>query len=167
MRSGVRPNYGELHQTLRSERCKHDVGEPMKNLRVQMRVVVFAFLQACINLGVEMVEGDVRTTRDGVLVIMHDPTLDRMTNMIGPLKSYTYQHLKRARLRNGSGGNEAALTEEIIPSLTEMLRAAKGHLFSFSISMKPMSIRYSMLFPLKMRRQMLYFSWMLHRTALY
>jgi glycerophosphoryl diester phosphodiesterase len=44
-------------------------------------------LKACQSLGVKMVEGDIHKTKDGVLVIMHDNTLDRMTNLSGPVKN--------------------------------------------------------------------------------
>lgn len=48
-----------------------------------------------IELGVEMVECDVNITRDGKLVMMHDPTLDRTTNGSGPVSAATWEEIQR------------------------------------------------------------------------
>ena len=37
-------------------------------------------IQNCIDMGVDMVEIDIRKTKDGHLVLMHDRTIDRTTN---------------------------------------------------------------------------------------
>ena len=37
-------------------------------------------IQAAIDAGMDYDELDVRTSSDGYLVLMHDPTVDRMTN---------------------------------------------------------------------------------------
>jgi glycerophosphoryl diester phosphodiesterase len=86
-------------------------------------------MKACQSLGVKMLEGDIHKSKDGVLVIMHDDTLDRMTNMSGPVKNYTYRELKSARLREGAGGKNAAVTSEPVPSFSEWLETAKGRTF--------------------------------------
>ena len=44
-----------------------------------------AAAEACVALGLDYVEVDVRTSRDGVLHILHDPTVDRTTNGHGAL----------------------------------------------------------------------------------
>ena len=44
-----------------------------------------AATQKCIDLGVEYVEIDVRESKDGVLYILHDKTLDRTTNGTGTI----------------------------------------------------------------------------------
>lgn len=43
--------------------------------------------------GAELVETDVRTTRDGVLVLMHDPTVDRTTDGTGAVADLTWAQL--------------------------------------------------------------------------
>ena len=40
-------------------------------------------------MGVEFIEIDVRTSSDGVLVILHDGNLDRTTSGQGPIKNLT------------------------------------------------------------------------------
>ena len=37
-------------------------------------------IQYCIDMGVDMVEIDVRKTKDGHIVLMHDGSIDRTTN---------------------------------------------------------------------------------------
>jgi len=51
--------------------------------------------QRATDLGVDALEMDVRTTADGVLVLLHDETVDRTTNGAGPLNRYTIDTLKQ------------------------------------------------------------------------
>ena len=48
-----------------------------------------------IELGVEMIECDVNITRDGRLVMIHDPTLDRTTNGNGRVSNATFDEIQR------------------------------------------------------------------------
>jgi glycerophosphoryl diester phosphodiesterase len=48
-----------------------------------------------IELGVEMIECDVNITRDGKLVMMHDPTLDRTTSGTGRVSASTWDEIQR------------------------------------------------------------------------
>lgn len=50
-------------------------------------------LLEAVALGADAVEFDVQVTRDGVLVLMHDLTLDRTTDATGPLAGYTLEAL--------------------------------------------------------------------------
>lgn len=52
-------------------------------------------LLEAVALGVDAVEFDVHLSRDGHLVVMHDPTLDRTTDERGPLTSRTADELRR------------------------------------------------------------------------
>lgn len=87
-----------------------------------------AGIEACIAMGVDMIEIDVRKTRDGVLVLLHDDTLDRTTNGHGVLSQMDYADLADLYLKSELGGEEAALTEYKIPTLAEALEAARGHI---------------------------------------
>ncbi|WP_327267576.1 glycerophosphodiester phosphodiesterase family protein [Streptomyces sp. NBC_01218] len=75
--------------------------------------------------GAELVETDVRTTRDGVLVLMHDPTVDRTTDGTGAVADLTWAQLGRLRLREGLGGGRAAVTGERVPTLEEAMEVAR------------------------------------------
>ena len=65
---------------------------------------------------VDMVEVDVRQSRDGEIVVLHDATLDRTTNGTGMVKDKTLLELKK--LKAGQG--------ETIPTLNEVLRLVKS-----------------------------------------
>lgn len=54
-----------------------------------------AAYKKAIELGIEMIECDVNITRDGVLVMMHDPTLDRTTNGTGRVNAATWDEIQR------------------------------------------------------------------------
>ncbi len=69
-----------------------------------------------------MLEIDPRLTKDGVVVIHHDPTLDRTTTGTGPIGDRTLDELKRLRLRDADGN----VTEFTIPTLDETLEWARG-----------------------------------------
>ena len=46
-------------------------------------------IKNCIDMGVDIVEIDVRETKDGHLVLMHDKTINRTTNGKGKVNSWT------------------------------------------------------------------------------
>jgi len=47
-----------------------------------------------IELGIEMIECDVNITSDGILVMMHDPTLDRTTTGTGRVSAATWEEIQ-------------------------------------------------------------------------
>jgi len=79
-------------------------------------------LSNSIEKGFDLMELDVKMSRDSVMVVMHDNTIDRSTNGKGKVGDYTLEELKKFRLKNGLG----RLTEHRIPTLREMMLAAKG-----------------------------------------
>ena len=85
-----------------------------------------AAIEACVRLGVDMIELDVRNTADGALVLMHDESLERTTEATGPLSGLTLDQVTALRLRDGAGGADAALTDQTVPTLEQALVAARG-----------------------------------------
>ncbi len=79
-------------------------------------------IQNCIDMGVDMVEIDVRKTKDGVLVLMHDKTINRTTNGKGKVSELTYKELQKFYLVNGLNKK----TAHKVPTLEEALKLAKG-----------------------------------------
>ena len=51
--------------------------------------------QAALDLGVDQIETDIRVTKDGELVLMHDATVDRTTDGTGKVIDYTLAELKQ------------------------------------------------------------------------
>lgn len=86
-----------------------------------------AAIEACIAAGIDMVELDVRSTRDGVLVLMHDATVDRMTDGTGQIADLTWAQLRELRLR-ADRGNGTPLTANRIPTFEEALQVAKDRI---------------------------------------
>lgn len=52
-------------------------------------------------LGFTYVETDIQATRDGVAVLFHDETLDRLTGEEGTIAQFTWDELRRLRTRDG------------------------------------------------------------------
>ena len=73
-------------------------------------------------MGVDIVELDLNKTKDGVIVIMHDQTIDRTTNGKGKPADFTLEEIKKFGLRNGLG----RVTRNNIPTLKEVMLALKG-----------------------------------------
>lgn len=76
--------------------------------------------------GADMVELDVQRATAGHLFLMHDDTLDRMTNQSGPSIDVTSDTLETMFLRQGAGGPHALVTQHQVPSLRQVLEAARG-----------------------------------------
>jgi len=85
-------------------------------------------IRNCIAMGVDGIELDVVRTRDRKLVVMHDLTVDRMTEGHGKIADMTLAQAQALRLRNQQGGKNAALTDEHAPTLEAALRLARPHL---------------------------------------
>ena len=79
---------------------------------------IAAFKEA-VRLGAHMIEFDVRMTKDGQLVIMHDKSVDRTTNGSGLVSELTLSEIKK--LDAGSWKSKEFKREKI-PTLKETLR---------------------------------------------
>ena len=77
--------------------------------------------QDCINEGLDGIEVDLQMTKDSVLVIMHDETLDRTTTGSGKVSDYTIDELRKLRLLNPIG----VKTRQTIPTFEQVLLLAK------------------------------------------
>ena len=78
-----------------------------------------ASLRASITAGVDFVECDLRTTKDGQLVILHDSTVDRTTGGKGKLAELTLAEVKALTIKNST---------ERIPTFEELLKESRGKL---------------------------------------
>lgn len=81
-----------------------------------------AAIENVIKMGCDIVEIDIRKTKDGHLILMHDNTLDRTTTGRGKVSDWTLNDIKKLKLRNGLGIH----TRHTIPTLEEALLLAKG-----------------------------------------
>lgn len=63
-----------------------------------------ASFQACLNHGVKRCELDLHLSRDGELMVIHDPTLKRTTDRRGKVVDYTAADLTQIDARKGGPG---------------------------------------------------------------
>jgi glycerophosphoryl diester phosphodiesterase len=86
----------------------HSSGAPEQTLA--------AFRQA-IDLGAEMIEADVRRSRDRRLVLCHDARVDRTTNGTGRVSELTFAELRRF---DAGSWFDDGYAGELVPSLDEL-----------------------------------------------
>lgn len=67
-------------------------------------------------------EIDPRLTKDSVIVVMHDATLERTTTGKGKVSDYTWAELQQLNLKDASGN----VTKYHIPTLAEAIEWARG-----------------------------------------
>ncbi|RBM20963.1 glycerophosphodiester phosphodiesterase [Prauserella sp. PE36] len=121
-----RTDLDRIHDRL----LRHDPGAPLLIAahRGQWRDAPensLAAIRHAIADGAEIVEIDVRPTRDGHLVLMHDETVDRTTNGTGKVSELTLAQVKSLRLKKGLGGAQAPLTSHTVPTFEEAMLAVK------------------------------------------
>lgn len=84
-----------------------------------------AILQAARD-GAEVIEIDIKRTKDGHLVLMHDDTVDRTTSGSGRVEDLTLAQIKDLRLRQGLGNGPAPVSDLQVPTFAETLEAVSG-----------------------------------------
>ena len=82
-------------------------------------------LEAALEAGAHVAEIDVRLTRDGKLVLMHDSDLDRTTDGTGPIKAMTLGEVKK--LDAGRWFDRRYIGTKV-PTLDEVLTWSRGRL---------------------------------------
>ena len=82
-------------------------------------------IESVIRMGVDMMELDLKMTKDSVLVLMHDGTLDRTTTGHGRVGDYTYEELQAFNLKRGHGIDIPGLK---IPTLRQALEVCKDRI---------------------------------------
>ena len=82
--------------------------------------------------GANGIETDVRKTKDGVLVLFHDDTLDRVSNKQGKLSDYTWDELKTVKIY----GSCTTGFYDRIATLREFLEKFSQYDISFAIELK-------------------------------
>jgi glycerophosphoryl diester phosphodiesterase len=82
-------------------------------------------IESIIRMGVDMMELDVKMTKDSVLILMHDKTIDRMTNGKGKVSDITYDSLMTFKMRRAHN----VVTDTIkVPTLREALLCCKDRI---------------------------------------
>lgn len=104
-----RPDAGIFRKKYFAHRGLHDnAGEAPENSMAAFRRAVEA------GYGIEL---DVQMTKDGIPVIFHDGTLERMCGVKARIEDYTYEQLQQFKLAD---------SEQSIPKLEDMLALVDG-----------------------------------------
>lgn len=80
-----------------------------------------AAMNSAINMGVDIIELDLALTKDSVLVVCHDRTLDRTTTGKGKVSDMPLDSIRVLRLKSGHG----IATDHRMPTLREALLLCK------------------------------------------
>ena len=81
-------------------------------------------IENCINIGVDIVEVDIRRTKDGYLILMHDETVNRTTNGKGFVHEMSFQEIRKLNLVNSIG----IVTHHRVPTLKEALDVVRNRI---------------------------------------
>lgn len=76
--------------------------------------------RSALAMGADFLELDVHLSRDGEVVVIHDPTLDRTTTGTGPVREHTLAELQALQLKDRSG----AVVPEPPPTLEQVVALA-------------------------------------------
>ena len=82
-------------------------------------------IESIIRMGADIMELDLKLTKDSVLVLSHDKTLNRCTTGKGLVSDYTYNEIKKFRLKRAHG---VATDSLHMPTLREALECCKDRI---------------------------------------
>lgn len=82
-------------------------------------------IESVIKMGVDIMELDLKMTKDSVLVLSHDRTIDRCTNGKGKVSDFTLDSLKTFRLKRAHNVTTDSLR---MPTLEEALAVCKDRI---------------------------------------
>lgn len=91
-----------------------------------------------MEMGADGIELDVQLTKDGELVVIHDETIDRVSDHTGAVKDYTLEELKTFSFDNHKQG----YSKTKIPTLREVLELVKPGNMQVNIELKTGIIWY-------------------------
>ena len=87
--------------------------------------------RAALEIGVDQIETDVRITKDGELVLFHDPTVDRISNGTGLVRDFTFSELRALDIGSYKGPQllivfdlteDIELVTNLYPAVVELLQ---------------------------------------------
>ena len=84
--------------------------------------------QSAVRLPIDLVEFDVHRSADGVLVVIHDATLDRTTSGSGPVAALSADQLRALKVKNG--------TIDAIPLLDQLIDTVKPTPLNLRLELK-------------------------------
>ena len=79
-------------------------------------------IESVIRMGVDIMELDLKLTKDSLLVLCHDHTIDRTTSGSGSVSAMTLNAIKQYKLWGENNAFSASHPNETVPSLAELLQ---------------------------------------------
>lgn len=79
-------------------------------------------VQKAIDLQVDLLEIDVQRTKDQVIIVLHDRSIDRTTTGKGKAKDLDYQSIKREKISI----DDVVYEDDYIPTLEEVIQLVNG-----------------------------------------
>ena len=89
--------------------------------------------RASLSAGVPFLEIDVATTRDGVLALMHDDTLERTTTGSGRVDARTWAEVQAVRIKRADG----TVLDDRVPAFPDVLAWGREANAYFEVDVKP------------------------------
>jgi glycerophosphoryl diester phosphodiesterase len=93
-------------------------------------------IKKAIESGIDIVEIDVRISKDGIPILMHDETVDRTTNGSGKVIDLDLAQMQKLQLLNK---NSTEQIHQKIPTLKEVLKIGRGKII-FDLDIKTTEI---------------------------
>ena len=102
---------------------------------------------------VDYVEIDLRTTKDSVLVIMHDATVNRMTNGTGKISDLTYAQIRQLKVMDKTKDSTKTYP---VPTFEEVLKTCHNKIYIY-LDYKDADVQqaYTMIKKYGMEKQMI------------
>ena len=140
--TGGTDNPWEGHALLEEGRLYNIAHRGGANLWPEHTLVAF---QGAADAGADVLEIDLWSTSDGVLVVMHDDTVDRTTDGTGAVKGLTFDELRALDAgyhftTDGGATHPYRGTGIQVPTLDEVLAAHPDALFNLEIKQQSPSI---------------------------
>lgn len=107
-----------------------------------------------IKIGVDVIEADVKTTKDGYLILMHDSSIDRTTTGKGKVEELNLAEIRKYKLKAPYG----RISEETVPTFEEFLKVTKGKIM-VDVDMKTDNVKgiLKAVHALDMQKEVFYF----------
>ncbi|WP_134323348.1 glycerophosphodiester phosphodiesterase family protein [Cumulibacter soli] len=77
----------------------------------------FEAVQRCVDIGYRYIETDVHLSKDGKVVAVHDPSLDRTTDRTGRIRDLNWSEISKARI---GGTARIPLLEELLEEFPDL-----------------------------------------------
>ena len=95
---------------------------------------------AAVEAGFDGYEFDLHTTKDGEWVVIHDDTVDKMTDGTGNVEDFTFEEIRRLKIDSGNGIEN--YPDLKMPTLEETLASCDGNDIIPVIEIKRCDMKY-------------------------